>query len=457
MKKVFNAIWVFMALIILNPTANAQSEVCTDFDDDGVVGYSDFFLFRDAFNSMQGDANWNARFDLKADGIINFADFLQFAKYFGKGCEGQTDKFTVGENCKEVFPWHNGPVNERVNLVFMPFNYENIEGFLGKVKTLVDINNIDNSFFSVEPLKSNKNKFNLWYVNQLEYEPESSTLVGGLPLKNPSFYQYGKWTDTLKKCGGIPPLLKVGVVMLDGNFVIAGVYPSNKEESGFVGGLIVPNNPIIREFQHDFMHAFAGLGDEYTGPGAVMSTSYENCDIATAEVACPKWCKGSPIPVETFISKDCLNLDLDGCVHAMEDGSPCYLIQTNGPIGKAGSCINIIKFCTSINEEAKCKDTTNNFYLNPICSWSNKKHPYYKSNCIPDENRLNIGAQCVGGTGCYHGCGGDRGIFRSEKYGAMMRAGLPLGVYNEKLLCDKIKQRTGSAGGKCTQLFELFK
>src|SRR3989339_1370592 len=89
MKKVFNAIWVFMALIILNPTANAQSEVCTDFDDDGVVGYSDFFLFRDAFNSMQGDANWNARFDLKADGVINFADFLQFAKYFGKGCEGQ--------------------------------------------------------------------------------------------------------------------------------------------------------------------------------------------------------------------------------------------------------------------------------------------------------------------------------------------------------------------------------
>ena len=55
-----------------------------DFDGDGIVGISDFLLFVDQFGFSQGDARYDARFDLDGDGVIGVVDFLIFVDNFGK-------------------------------------------------------------------------------------------------------------------------------------------------------------------------------------------------------------------------------------------------------------------------------------------------------------------------------------------------------------------------------------
>jgi hypothetical protein len=54
-----------------------------DFDNNGVVGFSDFILFARSFGASQGDASYNAAADLNGDGKIAFGDFIQFAGLFG--------------------------------------------------------------------------------------------------------------------------------------------------------------------------------------------------------------------------------------------------------------------------------------------------------------------------------------------------------------------------------------
>ena len=56
-----------------------------DFDGDGTVGFGDFLLFAAAFGQSQGDAGYDARYDLDEDGVIGFGDFLIFAGAFGTG------------------------------------------------------------------------------------------------------------------------------------------------------------------------------------------------------------------------------------------------------------------------------------------------------------------------------------------------------------------------------------
>jgi len=53
-----------------------------DFNGDGLVDFTDFFLFADAFGQTVPPAD--SVFDLMADGTIDFSDFFVFADHFGK-------------------------------------------------------------------------------------------------------------------------------------------------------------------------------------------------------------------------------------------------------------------------------------------------------------------------------------------------------------------------------------
>ena len=59
----------------------ATSGGTSDFNGDGVVDFTDFFQFADAFG--QPATGGNARFDLDGNGQIDFGDFFQFADAFG--------------------------------------------------------------------------------------------------------------------------------------------------------------------------------------------------------------------------------------------------------------------------------------------------------------------------------------------------------------------------------------
>ena len=64
-------------------TFTATAEATPDFDGDGETGFSDFFLFADAFGGS------DPRFDLDGSGSVDFGDFFLFADHFGDPALGK--------------------------------------------------------------------------------------------------------------------------------------------------------------------------------------------------------------------------------------------------------------------------------------------------------------------------------------------------------------------------------
>ena len=54
-----------------------------DFDKDGSVGFSDFFLFAEAFEKKEGEPDYEPRFDLDLSGSVGLSDFFLLAQAFG--------------------------------------------------------------------------------------------------------------------------------------------------------------------------------------------------------------------------------------------------------------------------------------------------------------------------------------------------------------------------------------
>jgi hypothetical protein len=73
---VFSAI---VSIIICLAHAPVSAQVRSDFDGDGVVGFSDFISFAAAFGSD------DSTFDLDSSGVVDFADFLEFSSDYTAG------------------------------------------------------------------------------------------------------------------------------------------------------------------------------------------------------------------------------------------------------------------------------------------------------------------------------------------------------------------------------------
>jgi hypothetical protein len=64
--------------------SSAAAGLASDFDGNGEVGFDDFFAFAAAFGTRQGQAGYEAKFDLSKNGEVDFDDFFIFAGDFGK-------------------------------------------------------------------------------------------------------------------------------------------------------------------------------------------------------------------------------------------------------------------------------------------------------------------------------------------------------------------------------------
>ena len=64
-------------------TFTATAKASPDFDGDGKTGFSDFFLFADAFGGN------DPRFDLDGSGTVDFGDFFLLADYFPDPARGK--------------------------------------------------------------------------------------------------------------------------------------------------------------------------------------------------------------------------------------------------------------------------------------------------------------------------------------------------------------------------------
>ena len=64
---------------------NGYGDACdADYDNDGVVGLSDFNLFRSQFGKTSKDPSFDPQFDSNGDGVIGLADFNLLRSQFGK-------------------------------------------------------------------------------------------------------------------------------------------------------------------------------------------------------------------------------------------------------------------------------------------------------------------------------------------------------------------------------------
>ena len=59
------------------------AQLTPDFNGDGKVDFGDFVAFGMHFGASQGDARYEAKYDLDEDGTIGFGDFLIFGREFG--------------------------------------------------------------------------------------------------------------------------------------------------------------------------------------------------------------------------------------------------------------------------------------------------------------------------------------------------------------------------------------
>jgi YVTN family beta-propeller protein len=71
-------------------TLRSEGPLEADFDDDGVVGFSDFLLFARSFSAREGEAAYDARMDLNGDGAIDFSDFVSFGAAYGARSDAAT-------------------------------------------------------------------------------------------------------------------------------------------------------------------------------------------------------------------------------------------------------------------------------------------------------------------------------------------------------------------------------
>jgi iron(II)-dependent oxidoreductase len=67
-----------------DPLLPARTLLAADFDEDGQVNLSDFFLLTGAFGAKQGEAGYEGHYDLNRDGRIDIGDLFVFSDSFGK-------------------------------------------------------------------------------------------------------------------------------------------------------------------------------------------------------------------------------------------------------------------------------------------------------------------------------------------------------------------------------------
>jgi len=165
---------------------------------------------------------------------------------------------------------HNDIGLDRVNLVFVPYGWDDLDAFVDVAETLLSFDgkpvleaggDVQFGPFAIEPWRSNRHLFNIWYVVDEPAEPVSYTSMGeAFPINVPDAvivtlavdWPYGAasgFTEFIppELPDRTAPALPVGLTM-------------NVSSYDPLWG-----NPQI--LAHELGHAVFGLSDEYVGQG----------------------------------------------------------------------------------------------------------------------------------------------------------------------------------------------
>ncbi|MBT6041839.1 hypothetical protein HOH15_07970 [Candidatus Woesearchaeota archaeon] len=197
---------------------------------------------------------------------------------------------------------------DRINLVFIGFNHQSIDQVTDAIPYLLDLEGegIESYYIDAEtggkkevgkargifyfsPLKSNKNKFNFWYIDEIQeayklYNEFSNPCKCRDPNVN--------YAEMLNKCG--LNNVKVSVLCNDicvskasynGGHLELSTKHSTQKEFFTQNDEKLPLYPgEMQVISHEFGHLFGGLADEYTISTNVDTPRFPNC-LPDKEVA----------------------------------------------------------------------------------------------------------------------------------------------------------------------------
>jgi hypothetical protein len=144
-------------ILVWGATALAQTKG-PDFNGNGRVDFDDFFLFAEGFGARQGEARFNARFDLDGNGRVDFDDFFLFAKDFGKTVSGQASQIDLRTY------WSHGTCTGQgaVRFTASPMAVEDISTII-PMGLMVDahVTPIDHQYYSPKDMSAGRTRYDV--------------------------------------------------------------------------------------------------------------------------------------------------------------------------------------------------------------------------------------------------------------------------------------------------------
>jgi len=169
------------------------------------------------------------------------------------------------KECTSIF--YNGEHENKVDVVFLGYAYNNIEDFSN------DVNNYLNIFLKIPPFNENKNLFNFYRID--------------------SFNEIGCEIKGYIMCDSYKTKLTASFCPNDFIFVLTGrnkikdlIIPIRSAAFSNTAFINTADNELV--LMHEFAHIFAKLADEYVDENyyeGFDASEYHNCDVA----GCSKW------------------------------------------------------------------------------------------------------------------------------------------------------------------------
>ncbi len=327
------------------------------FDDgahgDGNAGDGIYGSVWDSTNAVLGDYNLSIRVTDRLGNSKKYENIAQI-KFLASAC---------------VSVINNGPSSTKIDVVFVGSGFQTLEDFYWIVDEFIDYNGEIDGLLSVEPFKSNREKFNFWIDTNLHNFSDDH---------NDANYWAWNWRKRAREsCSFGDELILLSVSpeiwpVSSGGTTTEGIQEGSHQlqmsigsqyltDTGwplYVYGRFLSHDKVSlrKTLIHEFGHAFGGLYDEYVygnPPSTVDPVGY-NC----ATVNCDKWCTG--VFEDTGPSEEECNL--------RTNSFDCY---DNG----SGVCV-----WTQVGSEFLCK-----------------KYRY-----LSDD--VSSGLTCIEDTGCFKGC-----------------------------------------------------
>ncbi|MDD4983767.1 MAG: hypothetical protein PHH82_02930 [Candidatus ainarchaeum sp.] len=356
----------------------------------------------------------------------------------------------IGPECVELFLGHNKQDENRINFVIVGIDFFDLEAVKMAGENIFDLNEQHNGLFSKQPFKSNKEKFNVWYVTELgnstqsivpEEHPavsESKRLLKLCDVKNKVtlsiIYETQPYEQQFKSILENPIIAPVNILL-----------PKDKAElkEGYIGtGMHEIGHALSKFLKDQWLDKdwdTTAINDEYYTPGSINKKTIS---------------EGKTINFGNCYGQSTYNDCLENSKWGFLIGNGC------GQDGVIDCLAGIEQKCESLETMCKSKNCEDAEEVKQICE---KYFPEQKNCTIQNLKESKTckdlvtftepaGAQEVN---CWAGCGSSD-IWRPT-YTSIMSyyqevENLSYGPVNERILCLAIRHVTGSVSDYCNQL-----